>query len=389
MTPRLEKPRITEIHVRMDCNGCVQKIKKALHGVDGICEQYIDFPQQKITIIGWADPKEILKAIKKTRKSAIICSHTEPPDPPEEEASQGDGAAQDSKPSPSAEESANPPPEPSSTEPPEPAEPPKDPPQPPEVHPKTEPNPPRNTPEPSSSEPVHPYKPKDVEEVHVIYHHPPDYGYRYPPPEYGYRYGYNNGIAQEHEGRWDPYPNNIRSMTEHKWHSYPNHSAPISDPPLSQRCERQWHSYPNNSGPIPEPPSSQRFGGHWNSYPNNARLAPEPPRSQRFTGQWPSNQIDSRLKPEPPFSFSVPVEPRTESPHQPVQVTHSYNTYRPSPYVTGYEYVQAPPPPPLQPQYTNYNAFERYNEDYYYGNTGYGNASSLFSDENPNSCRIV
>lgn len=43
----------------------------------------MDFPQQKITIVGWADPKKIMKAIKKTRKTATIFSHVEPMESPE------------------------------------------------------------------------------------------------------------------------------------------------------------------------------------------------------------------------------------------------------------------------------------------------------------------
>ncbi|KAE9594934.1 putative heavy metal-associated domain, HMA [Lupinus albus] len=35
MVPDFQKPRIIEIHVRMDCNGCVQKVKKALNGING------------------------------------------------------------------------------------------------------------------------------------------------------------------------------------------------------------------------------------------------------------------------------------------------------------------------------------------------------------------
>ncbi|OMO53586.1 hypothetical protein CCACVL1_28525 [Corchorus capsularis] len=77
-----QKPRVTEIQVRMDCNGCVQKIKKALHGIQGIYEVYPDIAQQKLTIIGWADPERIVKAIRKTRKIATICSHSQPSEAP-------------------------------------------------------------------------------------------------------------------------------------------------------------------------------------------------------------------------------------------------------------------------------------------------------------------
>ncbi|KAJ1407695.1 hypothetical protein SESBI_24169 [Sesbania bispinosa] len=71
-----------------------------------------------------------------------------------------------------------------------------------------------------------------------------------------------------------------------------------------------------------------------------------------------------------------------EEPPQPVYVTHSYNTYRPSPYVIEYEYVRSPPP-----RHTHYNRnMEHYGGDYQNGN---GNITSMFSDENPNACRIV
>ncbi|KAB1213920.1 Heavy metal-associated isoprenylated plant protein 26 [Morella rubra] len=267
MVPELGRPRVTEIQVRMDCNGCVQKIKKALHGINGIYDLYIDFSQQKLTIIGWADPEKIVKAIKKTRKIATICSHTEqaePPAPPTEQApKEGEGPPPDA-PNP-------PPPEAPPAEAGPPAEPPKDLPPPPE-NPPAETTPPPMAPDNNTSQAAHnPSGPKDVGEVHVVYHHPPDHGYRY---------GYG-------------------------------------------------HSY----------------GGHWPKYQNHQGLPQEPP--------------------------------------QPMYVTHSYNTYKPSPYVTEYEYVRSPP------RQTNYSRMDRYSEDYHHGNTSNGNITSIFSDENPNACSIM
>lgn len=261
----------------------------------GIYDLYIDFPQQKITIIGWADPEKIVKAIKKTRKTAIICSHTEPPDEPpaqqpSEQANQGEAPpTTESAANPPPPESSNPPPtEPPPTEAAPPTEPPKDQPAPQEnPKPEAKPSPDEGS---ASPPPVQPAGPKDVEEVHVIYHHPPDYGYRY---------GYNHHIGHGYGG--------------------------------------QWHSYP--SGP-------------------SFRHEPTPPPP-----------------PPPPPQVAVP----------PVYVTHSYNTHRATPYVTGYEYVR---PPPL---YTHYNPMERYIDDYQYhqGNNGNGNVTAIFSDENPNACTIV
>ncbi|KAF3456289.1 hypothetical protein FNV43_RR00939 [Rhamnella rubrinervis] len=281
MVPELEKPRVTEIQVRMDCNGCVQKIKKALHGINGIYDIYFDFPRQKLTVIGWADPERIIKAIKKTRKIATICSHTEVTQPA---APQTEPPPEGTQPGPEAGPS-NPPsaeaPPPAEAAPP--VELPKDPP--PPENPPPEPTPPPPTTDTNASQPAQPSRPKEIGEVHVVYHHPPDYGYRY-----GYGHGYN---------------------------------------------------------------------GYWNKYQN---------------GQGPQG----------------PQEPAP-----PVHVTHSYNTYKPSPYVTEYEYIRSPP------QYMNYarstepsysTRMDRYNEEpayYVNGNNGNGNITSIFSDENPNACRIV
>ncbi|OIV95908.1 hypothetical protein TanjilG_27012 [Lupinus angustifolius] len=65
----------------MDCNGCMQKVKKALNGINGIYDIYIDF-QQKISIIGCADPEKVVKAIKKTRTMTTICNIEQPDESP-------------------------------------------------------------------------------------------------------------------------------------------------------------------------------------------------------------------------------------------------------------------------------------------------------------------
>lgn len=247
----------------------------------GIYDLYIDIPQQKLTIIGWADPEKILKAIKKTRKIATICSHTEPTEPPPAQAPEQapDGGA----PAPDA---ANPPPaEAPPTEAAPPAEPPKDPPPPPPENPPQQTTAPLMAPEANTSQPApNPSGQKDGGEVHVIYHH---------PPEYGYRYGYGHG-----------------------------------------------------------------HGGHRHT--------------QHINGQG--------LQQEPP---------------QPISVTHSYNTYKPSPYVTEYEYVRSPPSVAgyeyvrSPPRHTYNSRMDRYSEDYRNGNNPNGNITSMFSDENPNACRIM
>jgi hypothetical protein len=46
-----------------------------------VYEVYTDIAQQKLIVVGRADPERILKAIKKTKKAATICSHTDPAEP--------------------------------------------------------------------------------------------------------------------------------------------------------------------------------------------------------------------------------------------------------------------------------------------------------------------
>ncbi|KAI4338320.1 hypothetical protein L6164_016660 [Bauhinia variegata] len=307
MVPELQKPRITEIQVRMDCNGCVQKIKKTLNGINGIYDMYIDFPQQKITIIGWADPERIVKAIKKTRKIATICSHVEatesPPQTTEQAPPEGNAPAPDATQQPPAEtppDQVGPP-----------VEPPKDTPPPEQPPPEATPQPPpteNNASHQSQSNPGT----KDVEEVNVICRHPPNYGGRY-------------GSGHSYDGRW---------------YRYNNSPVFIQEPPR-----------PHNNNPvfIQEPPRP---------YNNSPVFIQEPPR--------PYNNNPVLIQQPPP----------------PMYVTHSYNTYRTSPYVTEYEYVRSPP------RHTYYNRMEHYSGDYQYQNSN-GNITSIFSDENPNACRIV
>ncbi|XP_027339299.1 early nodulin-75-like [Abrus precatorius] len=263
MVPEFQKPRVTEIHVRMDCNGCVQKIKKALSGINGIYDLYIDFPQQKITIIGWTDPEKIVKAIKKTRKIATICN-IEPTESPSQLPELSSSQPKEPEPEGNAQPSEATQPQPTETPPVQAGpqeEPPKD--TSPHEQPPHETTPsPTHTPaedNPNQQSPSTP-RTKDVGEVHVIYHNPPNHGNRFGP--------------------------------------------------------------------------AHNFVGHW---------------GQRY------HNIPTFLQ-EPP---------------QPVYVTHSYNTYRPSPYVTEYEYARSPP-----------------RHTHYYQN-GNGNITSMFSDENPNACRIV
>ncbi|XP_040384209.1 heavy metal-associated isoprenylated plant protein 6-like [Oryza brachyantha] len=82
MASESETPRITELHVRMDCNGCEHKIRKTLRAIDGVSDVYVDSANQKVTVVGIADPERIVKAIRKTKRVPTIFSHTDPVAPP-------------------------------------------------------------------------------------------------------------------------------------------------------------------------------------------------------------------------------------------------------------------------------------------------------------------
>nr|XP_010914508.1 heavy metal-associated isoprenylated plant protein 5 [Elaeis guineensis] len=159
MIPELENARVTELQVRMDCHGCVQKIKKAMHGVDGVYDVYVDFDQQKLTVIGRADTEKIIRAIRRTRRTATVCPPKDPSEP------------NGSEPPPSAEQPA---PEAATDQPPNEAPPPSEPPK--DTPPQESPSP-EVQPSPEAKE-VAPSKDKDAEEIHMIYLYPHGYVYK-------------------------------------------------------------------------------------------------------------------------------------------------------------------------------------------------------------------
>ncbi|XP_074284663.1 uncharacterized protein LOC141609522 isoform X1 [Silene latifolia] len=386
MASEFERPRITEINVRMDCNGCVQKIKKALHGLNGIHELYIDVPQQKLTIIGRADPQRIMKAIKKVRKVATLCSHTEVPDPnsqpteptqdggappPEGEAPPAEGPALgDAQPQPAE------PPRSEEAPPPAPAPPPPPPQEPPNEHPPpTQPPQQESNPTPGQADmqPSHPSGsagpgagpgPSDAdeeEEVHVTYHNPHDNGRRY-----GYGYGYGHGYGP---GYRDNYGN--------PWSSQPGPSFGYSDRPRPVYHEPGFHE---QRRPVYSDPPTRPF---YHEPPG------PPPRDVYYERLTPQTRYHEPPPPRARYHDPPPPPPPRavyhEQPPQQVYATQSYNMYRPAPSVTQYHYAQSPP------RYTPRHRTDYYydTDSYQYDSTSSGNVPSIFSDENPNSCTIV
>ncbi|XP_073152913.1 heavy metal-associated isoprenylated plant protein 29-like [Henckelia pumila] len=63
---------IVEMRVHMDCPGCETRIKKALSKLKGVDNIYVDMKMQKVTVMGWADQKKILKTVRNTGRVAEI-----------------------------------------------------------------------------------------------------------------------------------------------------------------------------------------------------------------------------------------------------------------------------------------------------------------------------
>ncbi|XP_068642199.1 heavy metal-associated isoprenylated plant protein 23-like [Aristolochia californica] len=61
-----------ELKVRMDCDGCELKVKKALSSLSGVKSVEINRKQQKATVTGYVDEKKVLKKAKSTGKKAEI-----------------------------------------------------------------------------------------------------------------------------------------------------------------------------------------------------------------------------------------------------------------------------------------------------------------------------
>ncbi|XP_024996704.1 extensin-3-like [Cynara cardunculus var. scolymus] len=451
MLPELEKPNVTEIQVRIDCNGCVHKIKKALHQINGIYDIYIDIPQQKLTVIGWADPEKIIKAIKKTRKTATICSHTAAM---ESESSPEDGA-------------------PSSY---------------PENHPGEE-GPPTELPDPVSTgsttfQPRQYTGSKEVEEVNVVYHHPPDHqdsvgvygGWVDHYPGGGGGGGGHGGPGFKHMlpqpihvnqsyNKYNPTP----YVTEYEYIRPPPHYTPYSKPeppPPPRYTTYSWpepQQYTHYSRPEPpqqysqpEPPQHHRQPGPPQHYsqpessphhhqqgpalqhysqpgspqqqnqtnPPQQQSQPRPPQHYRQPGppqRYRQPESPQRYRqPESPQRYRQPESPQhyrqrswpelQDRPAPPPQYTEHHHPELPQHY-TQYHRLEPPQPytqynfPEPPQQYTQHDRVEpsslhtyysrleppdhmHYNDDYQNSNMN-DDITSAFGDDDPNGCRIV
>lgn len=61
-----------ELKVRMDCEGCELKVRKALSSMKGVQSLDVNRKQQKVTVTGYVEASKVLKKVKATGKKAEI-----------------------------------------------------------------------------------------------------------------------------------------------------------------------------------------------------------------------------------------------------------------------------------------------------------------------------
>ncbi|GAV82602.1 HMA domain-containing protein [Cephalotus follicularis] len=62
-----------EIKVRMDCEGCERKVKKAVEGMKGVNDVYVEPKANKLTVVGYVEPQKVVARVAhRTGKKAEI-----------------------------------------------------------------------------------------------------------------------------------------------------------------------------------------------------------------------------------------------------------------------------------------------------------------------------
>ncbi|XP_002969798.2 copper transport protein CCH [Selaginella moellendorffii] len=105
----MPEPQTVVIKVRMHCEGCRKKVKKALSKIPGIQELKVDLKEQKVTIKGDVDIKKVLLKLARTGKmNEVLQPASAPAEPnkpkesslPAAAAAAGETAAQTPAPAP-------------------------------------------------------------------------------------------------------------------------------------------------------------------------------------------------------------------------------------------------------------------------------------------------
>eukprot|EP00257_Ricinus_communis_P010820 XP_002531159.2 heavy metal-associated isoprenylated plant protein 27 [Ricinus communis] len=61
---RSKQLKTVEIKVKMDCEGCVKKVKKSVQGMKGVTNVEVERKQSKLTVTGYVDPNKVLQRVR-------------------------------------------------------------------------------------------------------------------------------------------------------------------------------------------------------------------------------------------------------------------------------------------------------------------------------------
>ncbi|KAF5451000.1 heavy metal-associated isoprenylated plant protein 22-like [Juglans microcarpa x Juglans regia] len=59
-----------DIKVKMDCDGCVRRVKNTVSNLKGVKTVNVDRKQSRVTVTGYAEPNKVLNKVKSTGKKA-------------------------------------------------------------------------------------------------------------------------------------------------------------------------------------------------------------------------------------------------------------------------------------------------------------------------------
>ncbi|XP_022849678.1 heavy metal-associated isoprenylated plant protein 30-like isoform X1 [Olea europaea var. sylvestris] len=68
-----------DLKVRMCCTGCERVVKEAIQKLRGVDSIEVDLEMEKVTVIGYVDPKKVLKAVRRAGKRAEFWPYPNPP----------------------------------------------------------------------------------------------------------------------------------------------------------------------------------------------------------------------------------------------------------------------------------------------------------------------
>lgn len=61
-----------EIKIKMDCEGCVRRVRKSVEGMKGATQVEVEPKQSKLTVVGYVDPGKVLRRVR--HRTGKVCN---------------------------------------------------------------------------------------------------------------------------------------------------------------------------------------------------------------------------------------------------------------------------------------------------------------------------